>query len=69
MAVYVSVVTMYVVTEIEAYSLPHISDCINALQGAKWFSTIDLASGYHQVPLSKDSRQKSAFDTRSGLFE
>lgn len=41
---------------------------LDALTGIEYFSTLDLTSGYWQVPLSPDSREKSAFATRSGLW-
>ena len=39
------------------------------LAGKQWFSTLDLASGYWQVSLSKAARAKTAFVTHSGLFQ
>ena len=39
------------------------------LKGAKVFSTIDLRSGYHHVPLGKDSRVKAAFVAPFGKYE
>ena len=42
----------------DAYPLPHIDDTLDMLAGKKWFSTLDLASGYWQVSLSPDTRCK-----------
>ena len=53
----------------DAYPLPRIDDSLDALSRKKFFSTLDLVSGYWQVPLDKDAQEKSAFDTRSGLWE
>lgn len=39
------------------------------MTGAKWFSTLDLASGYNQVPVAEADRFKTAFCTPFGLFE
>ena len=39
------------------------------LAGKQWFSTLDLASGYWQVSLSREARVKTAFTTNSGLFQ
>ena len=36
----------------DAYPLPRIDDTLDMLAGKKWFSTLDLASGYWQVSLS-----------------
>ena len=52
----------------DAYPRPRIDDSLNCLKGAVWFSTVELASGYWQVELDEDARQKSAFVVRSGLY-
>ena len=57
------------VTVKDAYPLPRIDDSLCALSGAKWFSTLDLASGYWQVPMDPASSGKAAFVTTSGLYE
>ena len=51
------------------YPLPRIEDILTALGEARYFSSLDLASGYWQVPLDDDAREKSAFTTHRGLFE
>ena len=53
----------------DAYPLPRIYDTIDMLAGKRWFSTLDLASGYWQVSLSPEARCKTAFATHSGLFQ
>lgn len=48
---------------------PRIEDCLESLGHAKYFSLLDSASAYHQVPLAdEDSRDRTAFITRRGLF-
>ena len=57
------------VTKKDVYPLPRVDDLLGALGGAKYFSSLDLASGHWQVELDEEARQKSAFTTYSGLFE
>ncbi|KRY04970.1 Retrovirus-related Pol polyprotein from transposon, partial [Trichinella patagoniensis] len=42
---------------------------LDALAGAKWFTTLDLASGYWQVEVDKRDREKTAFATPLGLYQ
>ena len=51
-----------------AWPLPRTDDTLDSLSGNKLFSVIDLASGYFQIPLTKESKHKSAFCTDS-LYE
>ena len=53
----------------DVFPLPRIDDTLDLLSKAKYFTTLDLASGYWQVEMSPDSREKTAFITHSGLFE
>merc|ERR1711860_382326 len=57
------------VTKPDVYPMPLMSDCIDALDGNIWFSKLDANSAYWQIPLDPESKEKTAFRTRQGLFE
>src|SRR6185503_3740796 len=48
--------------------MPRIDSATEHLQGTTFFSSLDLASGFHHIPLSPQSRVKSTFLTHEGLF-
>lgn len=56
-------------TRKDAFPLPHTEESLDALSGARWFSTIDLASGYNQVSVAEQDRPKTAFAPLFSLFE
>ena len=56
------------VTVKDAYPLPRVDDCIDALSGAKFFSSLDLNSGYWQVGMKEEDKEKTAFCTTMGLY-
>ena len=56
------------VTYKDSYPLPHIDTCLGSMNGAVWFSTLDLRSGYHNIPIKESDRDKTAFITRRGCF-
>src|SRR6218665_3719848 len=56
------------VTRKDVYPLPRVDACLDALSGAGWFTTLDLRSGYHQVPLRPAEADKTAFITRRETY-
>ena len=57
------------VTPMDAYPMPRIDELIDRLGKAKFITTLDLARGYWQVPMSRKDREKTAFTTLKGLFQ
>ena len=53
----------------DSHPLPHTTDLIDALGGSTMFSTLDFTSGYSQVLLDSESREKTAFPAPQGLFQ
>jgi hypothetical protein len=51
------------------YPIPRIDDLLDQLKWDKYFSKIDLKSGYHQVPIEKTDVWKSSFKSKKGLFQ
>ena len=51
------------------YPLPHIDDLIDKMAGAKCFSSLDLASGYHQIRIADEDIPKTAFLTPFGQYQ
>ena len=56
-------------TKTDVYPLPRIEDYLDALSGVRYFSTLDLAAGYWQVPMHPDSVEKTAFVSHAGSYE
>lgn len=57
------------ITVKEKYPMPLIEDLIDRLRGCKYFTSLDLKSGYHQISIKPDSIPKTAFITPDGHFE
>ena len=56
-------------TQLDAYSLPRIDDTINKIAQYKVFSTIDLKSAYHQVPIRDEEKKYTAFEANQRLYQ
>ena len=57
------------ITKKDSYPLPRIAESLDALAGTQYFSSMDLMSGYWQIEMDPESREKTAFVTHAGLFE
>ena len=57
------------VTHHDAYPLPRIDSIFDSLTGSTYFTTLDLASGYWQVEVEEQDKEKTAFSTPKGHFE
>ena len=53
----------------DAHPLPHQSDCLAALGGNTYFSTMDLTSGFYNIPMAEEDKKYTAFTTPLGLHE
>lgn len=53
----------------DAYPLPNISDILDQLGSAKYFSVLDLALGFHQIPMAPKDAPKTAFSTPYGHYQ
>ena len=56
------------VTERDCYPLPRIEDTLNRLNGNRLFTKMDLRSGYHQIRIHPDDKDRTTFTTYNGLF-
>jgi hypothetical protein len=53
----------------DAFPMPNVTEILDQLGKAKCFTCLDMASGYHQIPLHPEDRQKTGFSTDQGHFE
>jgi len=57
------------VTRKDAYPLPRIDVCLDAMASARWFSTFDLRSAYHRVLINPADSDKTAFICHRGMYK
>jgi len=50
-------------------TLPIIEELLDELQGASWFTSLDLCSGFHQIRMAQGEEFKTVFQTHNGHFE
>lgn len=53
----------------DAYALPNLEEAISTLIGSKWFSVLDLKSGYYQIEVKEADKPKTAFVCPMGFWE
>jgi hypothetical protein len=56
------------VTQFDAYANPVFNEAISTLKGSKYYTTLDLASGYWQIQIAEEDRVM-AFSTPSGSYQ
>ncbi|XP_077936125.1 uncharacterized protein LOC144383152 [Gasterosteus aculeatus] len=57
------------VSRFDAYPMPRVDELLDRLGTARFFTTLDLTKGYWQIPLSPESKEKTAFSTPCGLYQ
>lgn len=53
----------------DAYALPNLEEAFSVLTGSRWFSVLDLKSGYYQIEMEESDKQKTAFVCPLGFWE
>jgi len=53
----------------DKFPIPNIDSILDKLGRAQYFTTLDLAKGYHQILVKEEDRKKTAFVTPHGLYE
>ena len=56
-------------SDIESYPLPRVDELFSNLSGGKYFSKLDLANAYLQLPLAEDSKEFLTINTHKGLYK
>ncbi|KAL3992407.1 methyl-CpG-binding domain protein 2 [Sarotherodon galilaeus] len=53
----------------DQYTVPRIDEALDCLSGSRWFSVLDLRSGYYQIPMAEEDKEKTAFICPLGFFQ
>ncbi|CAF4596722.1 unnamed protein product [Rotaria sp. Silwood2] len=57
------------ITRKDSYPQPTTEELLQRLGGHKWFTKLDLKSGYFQIPIQDCDKEKTAFCTQDGLYQ
>ena len=57
------------VTRRPIFPIPDSQEIFDCIGGAKYFTTLDLSQGYHQIPMNESDKCKTAFATRTGHYQ
>ncbi|CAI5686131.1 unnamed protein product [Oreochromis niloticus] len=49
--------------------MPRIDDALDSLSGSRWFSVLDLRSGYYQIEMAEEDKEKTAFICPLGFYQ
>ena len=56
-------------TKLDVFPIPRIADLLDRLGRARYFSSVDLATAYHQIRITQGHEHRTAFVTPQGLYE
>ena len=56
-------------TKLDVFPIPHIADLLDRLGRARFFSSVDLATAYHQIRIKQGHEHRTAFVMPQGLYE
>ncbi|VDI36317.1 Hypothetical predicted protein [Mytilus galloprovincialis] len=57
------------VTKKDSYPIPRVDECLDSLAGGKFFGSMDLNSGFWQIGMAPEDKEKTAFLTSLGLYQ
>ena len=56
-------------TKLDSFPLPNMEDILSSLSDSMYFSTLDMARGYYQIPVDEASKELTAFSSGSALYQ
>ena len=57
------------ITVVDRFALPRIDEMLDRMQGATYFTKLDLSQGFHQIRVFEDLRYRTAFQTKYGSYQ